>query len=102
MGNLRAAHAAGLLISFFGIEASGQPEIALDEILACHEAGITAFVPKTLTSGATAAGRFGKGDFIYDAAKNEYRCPAGQSLIWRFSHVEKGLKLHRYWSSNCQ
>lgn len=73
-----------------------------EEILACHEAGITAFVPKTLTSGATAVGRFGKGDFIYDAARNEYRCPAGQSLIWRFSHVEKGLKLHRYWSSNCQ
>lgn len=73
-----------------------------EEILACHEAGITVFVPKTLTSGATAAGRFGKGDFIYDAAKNEYRCPAGQSLIWRFSSVEKGLKLHRYWSSHCQ
>jgi hypothetical protein len=73
-----------------------------EEILACHEAGITVFVPKTLTSGATAAGRFGKGDFIYDAAKNEYRCPAGQSLIWRYSSVEKGLKLHRYWSSHCQ
>ncbi|SFC62960.1 hypothetical protein SAMN05216577_10880 [Pseudomonas citronellolis] len=52
-----------------------------EEILACQEVGITVFVPKTLTSGATAAGRFGKGDFIYDAAKNEYRCPAGQSLI---------------------
>ncbi|MDT4849745.1 IS1182 family transposase ISPa7 [compost metagenome] len=73
-----------------------------EEILACHEAGITAFVPKTLTSGATAAGRFGKGDFIYDGAKNEYRCPAGQSLTWRYSSVEKGLKMHRYWSSNCQ
>ncbi|MFC5696750.1 IS1182 family transposase [Pseudomonas sp. GCM10022186] len=73
-----------------------------EEILACHEAGITAFVPKTLTSGATAAGRFGKGDFIYDGAKNEYRCPAGQSLTWRYSSVEKGLKMHHYWSSNCQ
>lgn len=29
-----------------------------EEILACHEAGVTAFVPKPLTSGATAAGRF--------------------------------------------
>lgn len=28
-----------------------------EEILACQEAGITVFVPKTLTSGATAAGR---------------------------------------------
>jgi transposase len=58
-----------------------------EEILACHEAGITVFVPKTLTSGATADGRFGKGDFIYDAAKSEYRCPAGESLIWRYSSV---------------
>jgi hypothetical protein len=73
-----------------------------EEILACNEAGITVFVPKTLTSGAIAAGRFGKDDFIYDASANEYRCPAGQSLIWRFSSVEKGLKLHRYWSSHCQ
>jgi hypothetical protein len=73
-----------------------------EEILACHEAGITVFVPKTQTSGATAAGRFGKDDFIYDESTNQYRCPAGQSLIWRFSSVEKGLKLHRYWSSHCQ
>jgi transposase len=73
-----------------------------EEILACHEAGVTVFVPKTVTSGATAAGRFGKDDFIYDASTNEYRCPAGQSLIWRFSHVEKGLKFHRYWSSHCK
>jgi len=25
----------------------------------------------------------------------------GQRLIWRFSGIEKGLKLHRYWSSHC-
>ncbi len=67
-----------------------------EKILACHEAGITVFVPQILTSGATAAGRFGKGDFFYDASTNEYRCPAGQSLIWRYASVEKGLKLHRY------
>ncbi|MBV5819199.1 IS1182 family transposase [Pseudomonas aeruginosa] len=73
-----------------------------EEILACHEAGITAFVPKAKTSGAAAAGRFGRDDFIYDTAQNEYRCPAGERLIWRFATVEKGLKLHRYWSSNCQ
>jgi hypothetical protein len=38
-----------------------------EEILACHQAGITVFVPKTVTSSATAHGRFGKEDFIYDA-----------------------------------
>jgi transposase len=73
-----------------------------EEILACHEAGITALVPKCKTSGAKAAGRFDKADFIYDAENNEYRCPAGQALIWRSSRIEHGLNLHRYWSSCCQ
>ncbi len=31
----------------------------------------------------TANARFGKDDFIYKH-RNEYRCPAGQRLIWRF------------------
>lgn len=73
-----------------------------EEILACHEAGIVTYLPKPMTSGAKAEGRFDKADFIYDADKNEYRCPAGEPLIWRFSSVESGLKIHRYWSSNCQ
>ncbi len=73
-----------------------------EEILACHEAGITVFVPKTKTSGATFDGRFGKEDFIYDVEKNEYRCPAGERVIWRFRTIERGLKLDRYWSSQCQ
>jgi len=72
------------------------------EILKCHEAGITAFVPKPMTSGAKADGRFNKTDFIYDAKTNEYRCPAGQRLIWRSSsRIEHGLNLHRYWCSSC-
>jgi hypothetical protein len=40
--------------------------------------------------------------FIYDAAKNEYICPAGEALIWPYTNVEKGLTLHRYWSSKCR
>ena len=73
-----------------------------EQILACHDAGITAYVPKPMTSGAKADGRFNNDAFVYDAAKNVYICPAGEALIWRFSSIEKGLKLHRYWSSNCQ
>ena len=68
-----------------------------EQILACH-----AYVPKPMTSGAKADGRFNNDAFIYDAAKNQYICPAGEALIWRYSNVEKGLKLHRYWSSKCQ
>jgi transposase len=73
-----------------------------EEVLACHEAGITALVPKCKTSSAKAAGRFDRSDFIFDAENNEYKCPAGEHLIWRFSTVEHELILHRYWSSNCQ
>jgi len=73
-----------------------------EEILACHEVGIRALVPPTKTSNAKADGRFDKADFIYDPEKNEYRCPAGEALIWRFSSVEKGMTNHRYWSSNCK
>jgi len=73
-----------------------------EEILACTQAGIDVIVPKNLTSNASAEGRFGKADFIYDARANEYQCPAGERLIWRFTSKEKGLNLHRYWSSHCQ
>lgn len=55
-----------------------------------------------MTSGAKADEHFNNDAFIYDAAKNEYVCPAGEALIWRFSSVEKGMKLHRYWSSRYQ
>jgi len=37
-----------------------------------------------------AKGLFGRRDFIYPET-NIYRCPAGQSLIWRFTTVEKGM-----------
>ena len=52
-----------------------------EEMLASHEAGITVYVPKTITSSATADGRFGRDDFIYDPQANEFRCPAGERLI---------------------
>ena len=72
-----------------------------EEILQCEEAGITTLVPKPLTSGSKADGRFDKRDFIYDADHDEYRCPAGERAIWRMITVERGQTLHRYWPSAC-
>lgn len=72
-----------------------------DQVLACDEAGITVMVPKVQTSNAKAEGRFNKSDFIYDAALDEYRCPANSQLIWRMKRVEDGHLLSRYWSSDC-
>lgn len=55
-----------------------------------------------MTSSAKADGRFNNDAFVFDSAKHDYTCPAGEALIWRFSSIEKGLVLHRYWSSKCQ
>lgn len=72
-----------------------------EEILQCEEAGIKALVPKPLTSGSKADGRFDKRDFVYDPQRDEYRCPAGERAIWRMTTVEKRQTLHRYWPSAC-
>ena len=72
-----------------------------EEILACDEAGITTWLPKPQTSGNLAKGQFAKRDFIYKPEDDEYECPAGERLKWRFETVEKGQTLHKYWSSAC-
>ena len=72
-----------------------------DEILACEEAGITPYVPKTQTSNNQAKGLFGKRDFIYIAKDDEYECPAGQRLAYHFTSQDKGKVIHRYWTSAC-
>ena len=60
------------------------------EVLACLEAGCVPYVPKPLTSGSKAEGRFGKQDFVYLPCKDVYRCPSGEYLTWHFNSVEDG------------
>src|ERR1700726_2459585 len=72
-----------------------------EEILECDQAGMIPLVPKPLTSNSKAEGRFDKRDFVYIAEDDEYRCPAGQRAIKRFTTVEHGMTLHKYWSSAC-
>jgi transposase len=71
------------------------------QILECERAGIVAMVPKPLTSGGKFEGRFDKRDFIYDSRHDVYRCPAGKEAILRFTTVEDGKTLHKYWTSAC-
>jgi Transposase DDE domain len=71
------------------------------EILKCEQVGINALVPKSHTSNNLAKGLFDKRDFRYNAARDEYRCPAGQRAIWRFKTIEHGMLIHKYWSSAC-
>jgi len=72
-----------------------------EEILECAQSGIMPLVPKSMTSNSLAAGRFDKQDFIYETADNEYRCPAGQRAIYRYTSLEAGLPTDTYWSSAC-
>jgi len=67
-----------------------------EEILQCAQEGIAALVPKPLTSNSKAEGRFDKRDFVYDAKRDEYRCPAGERAIWRMTTIEAGLRMHTY------
>ncbi len=71
------------------------------QIKECDDASIKAFVPKPLTSSAKFEGRFDKRDFIYITKDDEYLCPAGERAIHRFTREERGLQIHRYWSSAC-
>jgi transposase len=72
------------------------------EIKACEESGITVTLPKPMTSGAKAAGRFGKQDFVYVAADDVYICPARERLTYRYTSEEDGKMMRRYWTSACK
>ncbi len=73
-----------------------------EEILACDQAGITVTLPKPMTSGIEARGRFGKQDFVYLPEEDIYRCPAGERLKYYYTNVENGLRLRRYWTNACR
>ncbi len=73
-----------------------------EQIKASEDDGLKVFIPKPRTSGNRARGLYDKSDFRYIPQEDAYRCPAGDTLIWRQTTEEKGQNLHRYWSSNCQ
>jgi hypothetical protein len=72
-----------------------------EQIKACDEADITTYLPRPLTSRNQKKGLFTKEDFTYHHQDNEYECPAGERLIWRFTTEENEQTIHKYWSSNC-
>jgi transposase len=71
------------------------------EILACEQADITVTLPKPMTSGAKADGRFGKQDFAYLPTEDVYRCSAGEKLTYRYTNEESGRTLRHYWTTAC-
>jgi len=72
------------------------------EIKACEEAGLEPYVPTPVTSANRKLGLYGKEQFVYDAEKDVYRCPAGQELTYRFDTHEKGRHIRYYKTSACR
>ena len=61
-----------------------------------QDAGMIPLVPKGDTSGSEKKGIFNRSLFKYDADKDVYICPAKKVLTYRFSGVEKGSTIRRY------
>jgi transposase len=72
-----------------------------DEIRACEQAGIDAYLPKPKTSPNKAKGLFDRSAFTYIEQDDEYQCPAGERLAHRTTSTEKGKQIKRYWTSAC-
>jgi transposase len=72
-----------------------------EEIVECYGAGITALVPKVDTSGKRGKGQYPRSDFIYEAKKDEYLCPAKARLSYRCTTEDKGKQLRVYWTNQC-
>ena len=73
-----------------------------EEILECHKADIAVTLPKPMTSGIEARGRFGKQDFVYLSDEDVYRCPAGEKLKYHYTNEERDQQLRRYWTNACR
>jgi transposase len=66
------------------------------KVKACEEAKITAYVPAVESSKNANKGLYTKLDFTYDAERDAYRCPAGQSLVFLTQSRDKGQEVRYY------
>jgi hypothetical protein len=71
------------------------------ELRSCEQNNIVAYAPNSATSSNKAKGQFDRSEFHYIAKDDEYECPAGERLIYRFTRTESGKEIRRYWSSSC-
>jgi transposase len=67
----------------------------------CEQAGLTTYVPAPLgTVGQGPGGQavYPKTDFAFDAAQDQYRCPAGQTLARGYATESRGKARHYYYN----
>jgi len=72
------------------------------EVKQCAAAGIKTYIPKPITSVNQKRGLFTKQDFVYDEAKDCYRCPQGEELTFRYESFELQRQIRYYTTSKCR
>jgi len=91
-------------------EATGTQTVVADagywngeELKACEDAGIEAFVPAPDKSGRLEReGRFGVDAFVWDGARDVHVCPAGADLVASSALKRNGGKLYRRFASRAE
>ena len=71
------------------------------EVKQCAQAGVTTYIPKPITSINQKRGLFTKQDFVYEEAKDCYRCPQGEELTYRYESFEQNRLIRYYTTSKC-
>jgi hypothetical protein len=71
------------------------------ELKTCLEAGLEPYVPRPETSANCKLGLYGKGQFSYDAPTDTYRCPAGETLTFRLTTIDRERHIRYYKTSAC-
>jgi transposase len=68
----------------------------IEDIEACEQAGMDAYVPRPQRGPSVRAGLFRKDEFRYDPTTDSFLCPAGQRLHPYSSSLQRGLKKINY------
>ena len=72
-----------------------------DEVAACEQASIEAYVAKPQTSKNLKRGLFSKDDFVYDPQGDRYRCPGAHWLDYRGTQLDGGRQVKYYTTAAC-
>jgi transposase len=68
----------------------------IEDIQACEDAGISAYVAKPIRGPGIKAGYFAKDDFDYNAEADTFTCPGGETLSPRYREAVRGTEAITY------
>jgi transposase len=70
-----------------------------ENLRALEQRGIRAYMP--IVEYRNTGRFFRQPDFAYDAATDSFRCPQGETLVYRATHYEKGVTIYQAPDATC-